>query len=106
MNDPQFVEASRFLAEKIMREADSTEARVTLAYRLATARAPSERVTSILKKAYSTELEVFRKDPERAKKLLSQGEGKRDKSLDELEHAAWTVISSIILNLDETLTRG
>ncbi|MCA9214836.1 MAG: DUF1553 domain-containing protein [Planctomycetales bacterium] len=106
MNDPQFIEASRFLAERVMKGAESIDDRIELAYRIATARRPSQRTAEILRNAYETELDAFKKDNERANKLLAQGEGKRDASLDPAEHAAWTIVSSIILNLDETLTRG
>ena len=49
---------------------------------------------------------VEMEDSEAAKKLIGFGESKRDESLDVAEHAAWTVIASMILNLNETLTRG
>ena len=54
---------------------------------------------------YRYSLERYRADSEAAVKLISMGEFKRDKSLDPIEHAATTVIASMILNLDETLTR-
>ena len=106
MNDPQFVEAARFMAERVMQAATDPSERIEFAYRLATARRPTARVTSILSDAYETELKAFQADPGRAEKLLDLGDTKRDKSLVLTEHAAWTVICSIILNLDETLTRG
>ena len=77
-----------------------------LAYRLATAHRPSVKTLALLKKAYEEELAVFRKDPERAKKLLSVGESKRDETIDAAEHAAWMVVASMILNPDEALTKG
>lgn len=106
MNDPQFIEAARFLAERIMREGESTEERIELAYRLATARKPSRKVATILMQAYESERAAFENDEERAMELLSTGEKKRDESLNAIDHAAWTIVASIILNLDETLTRG
>ena len=48
----------------------------------------------------------YKNDPEAAQQLLGFGESKRDESLDVAEHAAWTIVASSILNLDETLTRG
>ncbi|MFC1757420.1 DUF1553 domain-containing protein [Planctomycetota bacterium] len=106
MNDPQFVEAARFMAERVMKQTDSPAERIDIAYRLATARKPSTKIRSVLHRAFATELKAFQADSKRAQELLDSGDGKRDESLDLSEHAAWTVVCSIILNLDETLTRG
>jgi hypothetical protein len=106
MNDPQFVEAARFLAQRVMREADSPEARIERAYRLVTARAPSRETMAVLRQAFATEFAALQQSPARAEKLLAIGDTKRDGSLDAVEHAAWTIVASIILNLDETVTRG
>ena len=107
LNDPQYIEAARSLAQKVTLEAgDSVIARIVLAYRLATAHRPSAKTLTLLKKAYEEELAVFQKDPERARKLLTVGESKRDEKFDAAEHAALTIISSMILNLDATVTKG
>jgi hypothetical protein len=44
-------------------------------------------------------------DPEAAEKLLAVGQSPRDNALDPAELAAWTTVTSILLNLDETITR-
>ncbi len=107
MNDPQFVEASRMFAERIMKEGgDSVESKIEFAIRAATARKPNAQTIDILKSTYESELVVFSKNTERAEQLLSVGEKPRDKKLDVGQHAAWTIIGSMILNLDETVTRG
>ena len=106
LNDVQFVEASRTLAERSIKTADSVEGQITTAFRLATGLRPRPVVLEILKHAYLEELTVFQEDTERATKLLAIGESKRDESIDAAQHAALTVVTSMILNLDETLTRG
>ena len=107
LNDPQYIEAARNLAQKVALEAgDSLAARIVLAYRLATAHRPSFKTLNILKAAYKEELAIFRKDPARAAKLLKVGESKRDETIDAAEHAALTIITSMILNLDATVTKG
>jgi len=107
MNDPQFVEAARALAQRAMKEGGATpESRIVLAYRLATGVRPTDFALRVLLEGYSKELEVFRAQPDRAKKLLSVGESKRDESLDPAEHAALATVSGLILNLDATLSRG
>ena len=107
MNDPQFLEASRFLAERILKEGGATEdARLEFAYRTVTGRKPSDKTIKVMRTALAKELGAFNSDKERATKLLTIGEKKRDESLDVVRHAAWTMLSSMLLNLDATVTRG
>ena len=107
MNDPQFVEAARALAELAMQKGgQSLEQQIGIAYRCAAGVKPTARVQTILREAFHEELDRFRADPEAAAKLLAIGESDRDESLDAATHAAMTVVASMILNLDETLTRG
>jgi len=49
--------------------------------------------------------EHYRKDPKAARALVDVGESKRDASISESELAAWTMIASEMLNLDETVTK-
>ena len=107
MNDPQFVEAARQLAERSIREAgDSTADQITRGYRLATGSRPTADTLSVLLDAYQEELLVFTRSPERAEQLLSIGDSKRSPTIPMPQHAAMTMVMSLILNLDETLTRG
>jgi hypothetical protein len=107
MNDPQFVEAARVLAEQALKQGGTTlDEQITFAYRRVTGLQPSALVLETLKQSHASELEVFAADSERAKKLLAIGESKRDEALDAAQHAALSVICSMILNLDVTLTRG
>jgi hypothetical protein len=106
MNDPTYVEASRKLAERVIREARGTEDRITLAFRLATARKPRGEEYAVLRRVFETQLAAYQKDGNRALKLLAIGESSRDEKLDPAELAAWTMVASAILNLDETVTRN
>jgi hypothetical protein len=106
LNDVQFVEAARNLAQRMMKQGGTgPEDRSTFAYLLAVSRKPRESERSVMLDVYSSSLEHFRKDKKAAKALLGIGESKRDESLDAAEHAAWTVVAGLVLNLDETLTR-
>jgi hypothetical protein len=106
LNDTQFVEASRHFAQRIIREGgDSADSRIAYAFRLATARRPNEDELGILKDVYSAALGQYEADNESATSLLSVGESKRDETLDVAQHAAWTIVASSVLNLDETLVR-
>src|SRR5207248_10879557 len=107
MNDPQFVEASRALAQRMMTEvADDPKKRIAFAFRLATARAPGGEEVKVLLDVFNRELADFRKDKAAAEKLLAVGSFKPKSGLDPSELAAWTTIASMILNLDETVTKG
>jgi hypothetical protein len=107
MNDPQFVEAARALAQRAMKEGgDSAQSRIVHAYRLATGVRPTEFALKLMLEGHAKELEVFRAQPDRAKKLLAVGESKRDETLDAADHAALATVCGLILNLDATLTRG
>ena len=106
LNDPQFTEAARNLAQRIIREGGKTaQERVTYGYRLTTARHPKPIALNILVSAYNEELENFKKNTEAADKFLAVGESKRDESINNAEHAAWTIVASMLLNLDEVITR-
>lgn len=107
LNDPQFVEAARMLAERMMKEAGTDPlGRICYAFQLATARRPAGEECTILMNTFTKQLESFRAKPDAALDLLSVGEAKRDETLDAAELAAYTTIASMILNLDETVTKG
>ena len=106
MNDPTYIEASRKLAERLMKEAKSDKDRVTLAYRLAMSRAPKAEEIKVLLKLYEEQLKAYRANDQAATKLLGVGESGRNESLNPAELAAWTVVASTVLNLDETVTKG
>jgi hypothetical protein len=106
MNDVQFVEAARNLAERMMKSSESVEARLEFGFRVVTARRPDAEESKVLNELYNSVLSSYRQDPAAATSLVSVGESKRDESLDVAELAAWTVIANSILNLDETVTKG
>jgi hypothetical protein len=107
MNDPTYVEASRKLAERVLREGGSTpEDRIAFAFRLPLARKPRAEEVAVLKKVLDEQLAHFRENADAAAKLLAVGESPRDEKMDAAELAAWTTVASVILNLDETVTKG
>jgi hypothetical protein len=106
MNDPTYVEASRKLAERLMAHADSTDERIAFAFRLATGRHPVEKEVEVLRRVYNLQLNRYRQDAKAALRLLSVGESPRDERFTPAELAAWTIVASTILNLDETITKG
>ena len=106
MNNVVFVEASRLLAERMLRDGgDTLDEQVAFGFRLATARRPDSREQELLRDAYHLLHWKYQNDADAAAKLLSVGEYPRDKSLDAQQLAAMTMVASTILNLDEVVTR-
>ncbi len=106
LNDPTYVEAARKLAERAMLAATDEPRRLAHAFRLATGRLPKVAETELLLKLYRQELSSYRSNLSNAGRLLGVGESPSVGGLDPAELAAWTIVSSAILNLDETITKG
>jgi mono/diheme cytochrome c family protein len=107
MNEKQFVECARSLAERTVREGGATvEDRLTYLFRHATARNPDVQEIAELANAYRDHLAEFRRDVSAAKKLIAIGETKADATLDAAELAAWTMTANLVLNLDEVMNKG
>jgi hypothetical protein len=105
LNDPTYVEAARKLAEMLLKAGPSFEDRLALGFQRAIARRPGAGESSIFLALYQDALENYRKDPKAAERLLGVGDTPRDGKLDPVELAAWSVVASTILNLDETISR-
>ena len=104
LNDTTFVEAARKLAERVLREAGPTdEQRIEWLLLIVLARQPSDRERTLLTNQLAAERAEFRRDPAAAKELLAVGDSPSNPLLDPVEHAAWTMIASLVLNLDETV---
>src|SRR5262249_26112705 len=106
MNDVAYVEAARVFAERVMKEGGATpRERIAYAFRVATARRPREVETDILLDAFGQNLESFKAKADSALKYVSHGEHARDEQLDVSELAAYTTVTSLILNLNETVMK-
>jgi hypothetical protein len=106
MNDPTYVEAARFLAQRMIQEGGtSIESRLTHGFRLLLARKPSPQELQVLTSAAERSIQDFTKDAEAAKQLLTFGEAKTDDKLSAAELAAYTTVASTLINLDETITK-
>ena len=106
MNDPTYVEASRFLAQRMMQEGGSAvDARLAHGFRLLLARAPKPAELAILRAAYERARADFENDAAAAKALLAVGEAKSELPPNPAELAAFTSVASTLLNLDEAFTK-
>jgi hypothetical protein len=107
MNEPQYVEAARALAERGLREGGSNdEDRIVFLFRLATARRPEPAELVELISALADLRAHYKANTQAATELINVGETKPTPTLDPAELAAWTMIANTLLNLDETLTKG
>ena len=106
MNDVTFVEAARVFSQRVIKEGGTTPLdRIAYAFRLATARPPKAAETTILMNAFRRNLEQFKAKPDAALKYVGSGEYPRDTKLDVSELAAYTSVTSLILNLNETVMK-
>jgi hypothetical protein len=103
LNDPQYVESARILAEQVLHHDGSTPERTTYAFRRVLSRTPTSTETQHLARLHDTERARFSAERSAAEALLATGERPRDPSLDPVDLAAWTVVTSTIMNLDEAV---
>jgi hypothetical protein len=102
MNDPQFIEASRVLAERLLKLPDtSLNDRLSRAFRQVTGRAPLPREQEILQQLYREQRDHFASQPDAAAQLIKTGERPVDASLPPVELAATTMVVSTLMNHDE-----
>jgi hypothetical protein len=107
LNDTQHVEAARILAERIVTEGGATaDDRVKFTFKLLLSRPPTDKELTIVTGELAKHAERYAKKPEDAAKLLAIGDRKANPKLKADEVAAWTLVASMLLNLDETLTRN
>ena len=106
MNDPAFVEAARALAARMLLQGGKTSGeRLAYGFRTAVAREPKAREAAVLAGALEASLLEYKRHEDRAALLLKNGESQVPAGLDKQELAAWTTVASMILNLDETITK-
>jgi hypothetical protein len=107
LNDEVYIEAAQALARRMMAEAGpSPTERAAYGVRLCVAREAKPEEVRRLIELYESELAHFRGDPEAARQLATVPLGAAPPDGDLAELAAWTVVGNVLLNLDETLTKG
>ncbi len=107
LNDPTYLEAARRLAERVIIEGGATaDSRLNYAFRLALSRLPTIKEAKVLMQTYESQLARYQQEPATAKSLVAVGESRSDESIGDAELAAWTTLMSLILNLDEAITKG
>jgi hypothetical protein len=81
-----------------------TAARITFGFRLCLARRPSERELELLTKAYDRSLARYQENPAAARTLVQRSAEHKD--IAPVQWAAWFQVATLLLNLDEAITKG
>jgi mono/diheme cytochrome c family protein len=104
LNDETFLEASRALAAGVLRREAKTEDRLAEIYRNILARPPSAKEAAVLQREFERALALYQAKPDEAKTLLASAQRELDNKLNVAEAAAYTVVASLVFNLDEAIT--
>jgi hypothetical protein len=106
LNDPQYVEASRAMAENVISAAQGNMPdQITRAFRKSTSRMPTADELEILQKLHAEQLAYFETQPESAKKFLEIGDHRKRDESNTTKLAALTVVVEAIMNLNESISK-
>ncbi len=107
LNDKAFVEASAALARRILAECKGdVKDRAAYGFKVCVARTPRAQELDVLVRLYEENLSKYQQDGAAAQAMVKNGAKEMPKDVDVAELAAWTVIANVLLNLDETVTKG
>ncbi|MDF1813515.1 MAG: PSD1 and planctomycete cytochrome C domain-containing protein [Verrucomicrobiales bacterium] len=104
MNDETFLEAARNLVEWGLKEVEGKDQRLGEIYRKATALKVDENQLAVLRGNLDYFTKYFGENPDKAEEFLKAGMSQRDEAIPIADHAAWTAVAHLILNLDTTIT--
>ena len=105
LNDPTYVEAARALAERIVQQESDDLRRIDYAFRCVLARRPRAAERNVLSALLTDAQKRFVDQPKAAQQLISVGNSNITSPISTAELAAWTSIASILLNLNETISK-
>jgi hypothetical protein len=105
LNDPTYVEAARQLAARCLLHSKSREERLDFAFRIVTSRRPSDSERSELLSLIDLAETKFSADIDATREYLSVGKSPSDPALSPAELAAWSTAMTVLLNLDEAISR-
>lgn len=107
LNDPQYFEAARGLAQRALSEIRSGDQhRLSYMFRLCTGRRPDATVVSELAALLGDQRSAYANDLVEAKNLISVGSSPVPDETEITELAAWTMVANVMLNLDEVVNKN
>jgi hypothetical protein len=105
LNDPVYIEAAQALGRNMFKAAGSNSGRIEFGLKTALCRPVEADEIAVLERLHEKALELFKSQPEAAKKMATEPLGTLPDGMDIAEMAAWSVVANSILNLDEFLMR-
>lgn len=108
LNDPSYVEAARALAARVLGQENALDdvARIQWVWKDVLGRDASSEEAAELQRLLEDHRTQYAADRSAAESLVSIGISPRPKTIDVAELAAWTSVSRVLLNLNETITRN
>jgi hypothetical protein len=104
LNDPQYLEAYRKMAERVMQGSNDPRQQVVTLFRLATRRQPLPAELDLLAKYRETQVAHMTASPEDASKLMSIGVAPANETLDQRQVAALTMVAAAVMNSPDAYT--
>ena len=106
LNDPQFIEASRHLAFRVIEKSTDDTERIEYAFKIVLSRPIENNELRILTQRLEQERFYFGENKEAALSFLQVGDSPIQTDIQPAELASWTIVSSLIMNLSEAITKG
>ena len=107
MNDPQYIEAARWLAQQILSlDVTTEEQRMKLIYQHALFQEPDANTMHLLLQTLRQNRLEFKRSPDQAKELIAIGESPAPAKFEPTELAAWTMIANLIMNMDQFVCKN
>jgi len=104
LNDVQFMEAYRKLAERALKASSNPDEQLTTMWRLAVRRHPDAKELETIRKYRAQETELMQKSPDEVKKLLAIGVAPADPKVDPVQLAAMTMVTATVMNTPDAYT--
>jgi Protein of unknown function (DUF1553)/Protein of unknown function (DUF1549)/Concanavalin A-like lectin/glucanases superfamily/Planctomycete cytochrome C len=106
LNDPQFVEAARVLAQAAIKEGgEKAEQKIDFIAKRLLSRSLTAEELAVVQAGLNELIAEYKSKPEEAKKLIAVGDSKADAAVDPSALAAWTMLTNELMNLDEVLNK-
>lgn len=106
MNDPQYVEAARYLAQRVVDGRSGDEQRARYLLELALSREPDDATVQIILQQVVEDRADFTRRPDDAAKLIAIGEQPASDQYDSVELATWTMAANLVMNMDEFICKN
>lgn len=105
LNSPQFIEAARHLAESAIRENEEEEKRAQWMFQRTLSRPATQADVADMLEVAEAMSSLFKEQPKSAGELIRTGDSQPDKSIDEVNLAAWTMVANTLMNRDDFISK-